>query len=703
MIRHGYLTIDGMQQFMISSASDQDLTYPHWIWEVIDRAPERIHVIDQNGQIIYGNQYRAESAEPLRIDGRNIFDFILPAYQDLARLVMQTVLSSKKSGSFEAAFSFDQAERWYQTFVIPLNPKSNFAPEIESHRLALFHRDAAPTWAAHEAIKQRTNELEKRLEERNQILEEYTRYLDAGGKLNIQLTQLNNVSMVLQTLAELAKKAMNSGFSAIYRVDKDWIEYAAGVKSPVILHKIESLSEDGILGRLLNTNNMKFIEHLDERIVQNFWRGLPRDFNIHSLLIVPVVCKEAFRGILYLGYERPAPFNKENELVLRASIEATIDTLHRIHVVQQLERNIQTREQEISVLYDLSTFSSEPVELDDLIHKSLRRIMTASKCETGLFFWNNQERAHTDMVACWPQTGIPGPVKQFLHQAEPLKGPGQIDAYSLQNLEPDNTLACITVPVNSKGKPGCYLRLFGDPENLHRAEVVHLTISAARQLGLSIDSALDRQLAKEVVVLEERQRMARNLHDSITQSLYALCLSSDVALKAFDRSEGDQLRAALDDITSSSLQALKEMRLMLFELRPAALEKAGLIGALELRLNTVERRSGMEASLECSGNINIPESLELELYSIISEALNNSLRHSGARSIWVRIRSAVHMISVEVEDNGKGFELGSINQGGMGLTSMNERARKLGGNLTVYSKEGKGTRISFKVRTQGEI
>lgn len=581
---------------------------------------------------------------------------------------------------------------------IPFSSHDDRGSEQEDRLLTSSHKEAAPSWSAHDAMRQRIAELENRLLERNQKLEEYTRYLDIGGRLNIQLPRLNKVSAVLQFFAEQIQAATNSRFSAIYRVDNDWIEYAAGVKAPALHHRRECLEKDGAIGQILEADDIQFLPQLDEKEVQRFWRDKPREYNISSLLIAPVVCADAFRGILYLGYDRPARFDKKDEIMLRASIEATVDTLHRIYVTQLLERYIQAREQEISVLHDLSTYSSELIELDDLLQKSLRRVIAATQCDTGLIYWPNEHGAQENMVTCWPNTGIPEPVRLFLYENRKQKWSGQNERYSLQDLPPDYSFACLTVPVHNKGRQGCFMHLFGEPSILRRDEVIHLTLSAARQIGLSIDSTLDRKLAEEAVILEERQRMARNLHDSITQSLYALSLSGDVAVKALDRQDNDRLRTALKDITSSSLQALKEMRLMLFELRPTALEKAGLIEALELRLNTVERRSGMEAHLEYTDTNQIPEVLEVELYRIINEALNNSLRHSGARCVWVRIRPAAHMISIEVEDNGKGFEVKASKQGGMGLVSMNERALKLGGNLTVTSSAGKGTRIIFKVR-----
>lgn len=552
---------------------------------------------------------------------------------------------------------------------------------------------------------QPTRAPEKRLEECNQTLQKYIRYLDASGNLNIQLTQLNQVPVVLQTLAERVMEAMNANFTALFRVEKEWIELAAGVKTPVLIHRRGCLNDEGIIGQVLQKNQIHFFQHLNLHTARHLWRNTPREINICSLLIVPVSSADAYQGILYLGYDHSIQFDQYDETVLRAFVEATLDTLHRIHLVKQLERHIQARDQEISVLHDLSTYSSEPIEIEDLLHKSLKRIMKAAHCDSGLITMTGELNLQGRIVSCWPQTGIPEPIKRFIGQSNSLDATVHYSPQNTARLLSNGTdaYAYITVPVRSKRNQEFIIYLFGTPRNFNNAEVVHLIKSSARQLGLSIDNMQDHKLAEEAVVLEERQRMARNLHDSITQSLYALSLSSDVALKAYQRQDEERLRIALEDVTRSSLQTLKEMRLMLFELRPNALEKAGLMEALELRFNTVERRLGMTAHLEWTGSARIPDSLEVELYRIVGEALNNSLRHAQARCVWVRVRVATYLISVEVEDDGVGFEIDSLSQGGLGLLSMNERSRKLGGNLKVVSSAGKGTRISFKVRIPGEI
>jgi signal transduction histidine kinase len=150
-------------------------------------------------------------------------------------------------------------------------------------------------------------------------------------------------------------------------------------------------------------------------------------------------------------------------------------------------------------------------------------------------------------------------------------------------------------------------------------------------------------------------------------------------------------------------QALKEMRLMVYEMRPLALQQEGLVGALQRRLDAVEKRAGIQAQLLLPENLNLPPSLDEELYRITQEALNNSLKHAAARQVTVRVNQTRERVELEVVDDGNGFDLESIaGLGGMGISSMRERAARLGGSLIIQSTPGRGTRIKVGVTANGK-
>ena len=206
------------------------------------------------------------------------------------------------------------------------------------------------------------------------------------------------------------------------------------------------------------------------------------------------------------------------------------------------------------------------------------------------------------------------------------------------------------------------------------------------------------QALRELVVLEERNRLARELHDSVTQVLYSANLMAEAGRRFAGAGDLERAKHYLSRLGDTCQQALKEMRLLVYQLRPLALESEGIVGALRQRLDAVEKRAGMEARLLFDGPIDLPARLEEELYRVAQEALNNALKHAAATSVTVRFASGDGCFTLEVEDNGKGFDPDTVaNAGGMGLVSMRERVENLGGALSILSAPGEGTKIKIRV------
>jgi PAS domain S-box-containing protein len=203
---------------------------------------------------------------------------------------------------------------------------------------------------------------------------------------------------------------------------------------------------------------------------------------------------------------------------------------------------------------------------------------------------------------------------------------------------------------------------------------------------------------RDLAVADERNRLARELHDSVAQSIYSLTLFSETARHLLNQGNEERLEHYLIRLGQTSQQALKEMRLLVHELRPLQLENEGLVGALQHRLDAVERRAGIEPQLLLEGNVKLPPNHEYELYRVAQEALNNSLKHAAATSVTVRVAADGQRVQLEVQDNGKGFNPDTINdQGGMGLVNMRHRVEELGGTLTISSQLNEGTKVKVIV------
>lgn len=203
------------------------------------------------------------------------------------------------------------------------------------------------------------------------------------------------------------------------------------------------------------------------------------------------------------------------------------------------------------------------------------------------------------------------------------------------------------------------------------------------------------QELERVAIVEERNRLARDLHDSVTQAVFSLGLMAEASrLEAVERGHVEAV-ADLAQIGEIAQQALKEMRLLIYQLRSPMLDN-GLVHAVRQRLETVERRAGIAVQLHVPQPIELQAHMEETLYRVIQEALNNVVKHAQATSVSVRFLKINTGLQIEIEDNGVGFDGANI-QSGIGLSSMRERVAQFGGSLDMCSTLGVGTTVRVHV------
>lgn len=200
---------------------------------------------------------------------------------------------------------------------------------------------------------------------------------------------------------------------------------------------------------------------------------------------------------------------------------------------------------------------------------------------------------------------------------------------------------------------------------------------------------------------EERNRLARDLHDSIKQQIFGVAVSAATARARWESDPDGALRA-IDDIESTALEAQVEMQALLQELRPVALENVGLIEALRLQCQALGYRTGAEVLIELvdlPSEDQLPPGSQELLFRIVQEGFGNIARHARASKVWLSLRRQQDVFLVEIGDDGQGFTLEERPQtaGGMGLKNIRERAQTLGGSLSIWSRPGAGTTLHFSI------
>jgi signal transduction histidine kinase len=220
----------------------------------------------------------------------------------------------------------------------------------------------------------------------------------------------------------------------------------------------------------------------------------------------------------------------------------------------------------------------------------------------------------------------------------------------------------------------------------------------AGQAAVAVDHAQLTRQVHEMAILEERHRLSRELHDSVNQLLYGISLYTEAATRQLEQGDAVAAQRHLTNIGESAQEALKEMRMLIFELRPSALSQMGLQASLSQRLKAVEEQLGLKPSFKWRVNVPLESHIEEALYGITQEALNNVVRHAKARSVTVHLVQSGHTLILKIEDDGNGFNPDKITYNSMGLKTMRERAESLSAQLIIDSSPERGTCIMVEVK-----
>jgi signal transduction histidine kinase len=216
--------------------------------------------------------------------------------------------------------------------------------------------------------------------------------------------------------------------------------------------------------------------------------------------------------------------------------------------------------------------------------------------------------------------------------------------------------------------------------------------------AIAITNARLYEHSRELSILAERNRLALELHDAVSQKLFGLVLNAESAATLLER-DPQAARAQVVKLQQLAGEALEELRSLIFELRPPDLERDGLCGALRKHVEVLRRLQPTEIELEGDLELDPDPRRDGEVFRIAQEALQNALRHAQATRIVLRLRGEDGRLLLDVVDDGVGFDpdAADLRARRLGLTSMEERAQRLGGRLEIRSAEGAGTTVRLEI------
>ncbi|WP_246561203.1 GAF domain-containing sensor histidine kinase [Kitasatospora kifunensis] len=222
----------------------------------------------------------------------------------------------------------------------------------------------------------------------------------------------------------------------------------------------------------------------------------------------------------------------------------------------------------------------------------------------------------------------------------------------------------------------------------------------AAHASIALANARLYERSRELTLAGERARIAHDLHDAVSQKLFSLRLTAKAAAKLLDR-DPERARTELAEVARLAAEAADELRAVVVELRPAALDEDGLVATLASQVQVLDRAHTASVEFASDGGVRtLPPAQEAAVLRIAQEALHNALRHADAAKVAVTLRgTATRGAVLKITDDGRGFDPGAVQRAGrhLGLVSMRDRAQSVGGHLTLTSAAGLGTVVELEV------
>ncbi len=229
-----------------------------------------------------------------------------------------------------------------------------------------------------------------------------------------------------------------------------------------------------------------------------------------------------------------------------------------------------------------------------------------------------------------------------------------------------------------------------------------LALSVGNQAAITMINAELYGHAQALAVLEERQRLARDLHDAINQSLFSAGLIAEVLPRLWDRDQ-DEGRRSLEDLRRLTRGAMAEMRALLAELRPSTLIDTDLGDLLRLLGNAFTGRTNIPVKMTVTGEGTLPAEVQVGVYRVCQEALNNIAKHAKARQVEMDVQHDLRRLELRIRDDGRGFDISEpMAPGHYGLSMMRERAEAVGALLSITSQPGHGTELKLRWTAAGK-
>ncbi|MEX2247761.1 MAG: GAF domain-containing protein [Dehalococcoidia bacterium] len=426
--------------------------------------------------------------------------------------------------------------------------------------------------------------------------------------------------------------------------------------------------------------------------------------NVRSWMGIPLAAKQGVIGMLAITHAEPGAFTQRDVQLARAVADQAALAIENARLFEETER--RAREMEALFRADAELFRSLST---DAVFLSLCDVVVdllgADKCmvttiedESGRYTvrasrgLSRESLVRMAAIRAEQPRAVLGTMREsIINEDVRAAMPEMAEVFDAESIE-----STIDVPFQSASGLRGALGAAYTARHRFGAEEQRMLQAIADRAAIAIDNAELYERAQQAASLEERQRLARELHDSVSQALYGIALGARTARTQLDRDPAQAVEP-VEYVMSLAEAGLAEMRALIFELRPESLETEGLVAAIEKQIASTRARYGIGVEAALCDEPDVRLDVKEALYRIAQEALHNIVKHAQAAHVEVSLATDGAMLTLRVTDDGRGFDPDGSFPGHVGLHSMRERTARLGGEITIESTPGRGTRLTVTI------
>ena len=425
---------------------------------------------------------------------------------------------------------------------------------------------------------------------------------------------------------------------------------------------------------------------------------------VKSYVGAPIISSNQVIGFLNLDSEVPDFFTEEHAQRLQLFAEQTAVAVENARLFEDAQQRIAQREALRQVALDISA----QLDLDALLNTLIQSVLELMNLDRGGIYLYRAERDVLEWVVSVKSVAPRG---LEVKQGEGLSGKVwamrqsiAIDDYADWDdrlpMEGASELneSVLGVPILAGDEFLGVIMVTGNDEHPSFSEQdLDLVRAFANQAAVAIRNATLYEQSQELAALEERQRLARDLHDAVSQALFSASITAEVLL-GMNKDNLDDLNDGLEQLQRLTRGAQAEMRTLLLELRPEALLDAKLADLLEQLGSSYTGRTGVPVTLDMDVPVKCecPPDVKITFYRIAQEAFNNIIKHADATAVHVGLQQKDNTVKLLISDNGRGYDPAKLPQDRLGLRSFHERTEAIDGDLLIKTAPGDGTAITVQ-------